>query len=597
MSEINSIEALRRANPVEPVDVESLSAHRVFDELFVAIVSVEPDDSPRATPDQAAIGDVPVPSRPVHRDRRILVASVAAVVVLAVILPVIIGGGHPGRPATTRWRGARPLPSGRTFALPRQTGSWELVDDLASSGWQQDTTGPPPGTVTCPTSSSCYALAGAYASPDDNAPLLSESLYVSGDLGLSWSVLPMPQGFQPSTPLSCADAATCSVGGTISGRATFLTTTDGGHQWGEDPVKAGGTLISLTCTSVTICNGVVAPPSDASLLAGMTTHQPPAESLVRTTDAGRQWTRYALPSPEEAVTSMSCVTGLHCLVVGYDVGMLSSTGSNEDGFVLSTSDGGTHWQAGRLPHDFGFAYLSTDVSCSGTDDCMALGGTTVAIPDPCVGNPPMPPPGSDGCSSGATMLASAVVTTIDGGATWRVRPFPTDVPLPMMSGVSCASNTVCWVPGTEAVPVVIGNVHDGGSAVMLGTTDGGSTWKKVTFTVPPGAPNPYGQSYMAIGALSCPTPTPVWPWVKRPRGRRAHRSTASCRVPRRREGSRRRLRLDRDRRARRGTGGDLGHQLVGAQPVAVAVDHGRDHQLVGLGLLEQGRQSGPDGVR
>ena len=42
------------------------------------------------------------------------------------------------------------------------------------------------------------------------------------------------------------------------------------------------------------------------------------------------------------------------------------------------------------------------------------------------------------------------------------------------------------------------------------------------------------------------------------------------------------------------TSDDLGHHLVGAQPVAVAVDHGRDHQLVGLRLLDQASQSGPD---
>jgi hypothetical protein len=30
------------------------------------------------------------------------------------------------------------------------------------------------------------------------------------------------------------------------------------------------------------------------------------------------------------------------------------------------------------------------------------------------------------------------------------------------------------------------------------------TWSKVTFIVPPGAPNYYGQSYMAVGAISCP---------------------------------------------------------------------------------------------
>jgi hypothetical protein len=71
--------------------------------------------------------------------------------------------------------------------------------------------------------------------------------------------------------------------------------------------------------------------------------------------------------------------------------------------------------------------------------------------------------------------------------------------------LGCASPTVCWLAGQEAVPVVIGNVHDDGSSVIVGTTDGGLHWNKVTFTVPAGAPNYDGQSYLSIGSISCPT--------------------------------------------------------------------------------------------
>jgi hypothetical protein len=39
---------------------------------------------------------------------------------------------------------------------------------------------------------------------------------------------------------------------------------------------------------------------------------------------------------------------------------------------------------------------------------------------------------------------------------------------------------------------------------VLGTTDGGSTWSRVTFRVPSSAPDYYGQSYMSIGSISCP---------------------------------------------------------------------------------------------
>ena len=103
------------------------------------------------------------------------------------------------------------------------------------------------------------------------------------------------------------------------------------------------------------------------------------------------------------------------------------------------------------------------------------------------------------------MLISAVVTTTDGGLTWQLRPLPADIPNPQLTTLSCASSTLCWLGGQEAVPVVIGNVHNDGSPVLLGTTNGGSSWEKVTFTVPPGAPNYDGQSYLSIGLIGCPS--------------------------------------------------------------------------------------------
>ena len=46
---------------------------------------------------------------------------------------------------------------------------------------------------------------------------------------------------------------------------------------------------------------------------------------------------------------------------------------------------------------------------------------------------------------------------------------------------------------------------DMGSPVLIGTTDGGSTWSKVVFSTPATAPNPTGQSYLSMGSVTCPT--------------------------------------------------------------------------------------------
>jgi hypothetical protein len=136
---------------------------------------------------------------------------------------------------------------------------------------------------------------------------------------------------------------------------------------------------------------------------------------------------------------------------------------------------------------------------------MALGWHNVPNIDECVGSPPQPPTNSEGCSSGALTQAAAVLTTSDGGATWQLRQLPSDVPLPQMYDVSCSGATSCWLSGEEAVPEHIGNSYDGRSAVLLGTSDGGTTWTKATFVVPQGAPNDVGgDAYLAVGQISCP---------------------------------------------------------------------------------------------
>jgi hypothetical protein len=139
---------------------------------------------------------------------------------------------------------------------------------------------------------------------------------------------------------------------------------------------------------------------------------------------------------------------------------------------------------------------------------MAIGLASIANPKQC-GPPPQfaPPPGGiDGsCNSAPTQLVSAVVVTMDGGLSWTTRPLPSDIPNPQLVAMSCPSPAVCWLSGQEAVPIVIGNVHDEGSSVIVGTDDGGKTWQRVTFSVPAGAPNYYGQSFLSIGPISCPT--------------------------------------------------------------------------------------------
>ena len=108
------------------------------------------------------------------------------------------------------------------------------------------------------------------------------------------------------------------------------------------------------------------------------------------------------------------------------------------------------------------------------------------------------------CSSGQTLI-SDIASSSNGGLTWTPDPLPADVPQPQLSGLSCPTDKECWAAGSDAVPEQIGNTQNGGSSVLLGTTDGGLSWSKVTFSVPTNAPNDYGQSYLSIGSIACPS--------------------------------------------------------------------------------------------
>jgi photosystem II stability/assembly factor-like uncharacterized protein len=99
---------------------------------------------------------------------------------------------------------------------------------------------------------------------------------------------------------------------------------------------------------------------------------------------------------------------------------------------------------------------------------------------------------------------SDIAATTDGGLTWKPEALPVNVPDPQLSGVSCASATECWASGSESVIQNVGGGTNDSSSVLLGTTNGGAAWSKVDFTVPAGAPNAYGQSYLSIGDIDCP---------------------------------------------------------------------------------------------
>jgi hypothetical protein len=110
------------------------------------------------------------------------------------------------------------------------------------------------------------------------------------------------------------------------------------------------------------------------------------------------------------------------------------------------------------------------------------------------------------CAATASPFTTPVVlVTTDGGLTWRTRTIAAKgIRLANLSEADCASATTCWVTGTQARQVAIGNSHFDDFALIAGTTNGGSTWSAVPISVPANLSNSEAQSYEGVGPLSCP---------------------------------------------------------------------------------------------
>lgn len=517
---------VRRFDPVALSQVEQVvNSDPVFDELREAIIS-GPHGSDELA-DEAGLSHW-LPHRSRHRGAFVVVAA-AAIAALVLGLVALGGGGAKG-PITVPSQAGSPTPihlHGKAGSIKQ--GTWRLLDDALNGNWQQNTSGPPGGYLTCPSASTCYEMSGHYASAMAGAPLLSESLYVSTDVGTTWSEFTMPQGFSPTSSISCGGPTSCAAGGTYGGKSVMISTQNGGTSFTISPLPSGvGNLYSLDCTSNDRCSGLAA---TSVYVAGHSD-----ATFLTSSDGGTSFTDLVIV-PGDSMESLSCSSSLDCTAVGTS----DALGSNDwtAGVVATTTDGGHNWTPGTIPSGFGINQYS-QLSCADALHCSVTGtiGIAVANPPQC-GYQPQPTNGStstttppspavhaiaqaestiasaanqkeDGaegfsCSSSSTTLIGDIASTVDGGHSWAPDQLPADTPQPMLNGLSCPTVSECWASGSDAVPEQIGNAHNGGSSMLLGTTDGGSSWSKVTFSVPNGAPNYDGQSYLGIGFITCPT--------------------------------------------------------------------------------------------
>jgi hypothetical protein len=456
------------------------------------------------------------PTRRVWRSAA-LVACVAVLVVAGALL-VQGGGGTPQ--------------SGR---MPLQSGTWRLADDVLSGTWSQYTSGPPRGSLSCPTVTMCYVMSGHYNSPYADAPLLGVSLYASSDGGKTWSAQPMPSGFAPTSQLACGSASMCAAGGTHGGVPVLAVTNDGGETWSLDPLPKGvGRLATLSCPTESFCAGL----ATNSKFSDISTDTTDATFLV-TADGGTTFTDRTLLKGD-SMQSLACSSDQDCTAIGWsDLGGPDNFGAQVS---ARTTDGGAIWTAGTIPEGLGVDGDSA-LSCSDAQHCWMIGLITIPNQNPpqCAGrsfpgvgatttpttsaqSPAVAAvaqaestatqqevqkeagSGQVSCRApGWPLFIGALASTSDGGLSWTPDPLPSDVPDPAFEGIACPSDSQCWVTGSDAVPRVVGTTSDGGQPILLGTVDGGATWSNVTFSVPEGAPDAYSQSYLSLGQISCPS--------------------------------------------------------------------------------------------
>jgi photosystem II stability/assembly factor-like uncharacterized protein len=447
-------------------------------------------------------GAQPGPARR-HRNRRrwpsrrVTISAVAVIVAVAAAVLVAVVVQRPptltGR-LTTSWEPSRPLPGGSHPAgVP--SGSWRLMSYLVTRGWQENTAGPEPGPLTCPTAAICYVEGDNSTSPSGPADM--NSFYVSTDGAQTWSVLPVPPGVTFSSALSCASATDCAAGGLYYGHEpVYLTTTSGGHSWTVSPLAAdAGQILDLECVTATTCRGLASAPANVAnqglemFVSGM--------HFVTTSDGGRHFT--VVPFPAGAsIQSITCPTASRCVAIGVHSHFNPRTGPDLDhGVLLTSDDGGLTWQQRAWPKGYGPGPVP-EVTCTDASHCAMIGFVERN--------------GREGNQFGYTSGQDAVQYTViafssDGGVTWTASTLPHTIPYPMMDALTCPTTQTCYAAGSDLIAQRIGNTYNAGSSVVAVTRDAGRSWQRVTFAVPAKVPGGMqGDSFMDIGQIQCPLP-------------------------------------------------------------------------------------------
>ncbi len=324
--------------------------------------------------------------------------------------------------------------------------------------------------------------------------------------GAGWSVVPSPNPPGPSngalSGVSCTAPAACTAVGMSTNGAgppfgVTLAERWDGTRWRIEPTPAPSAvrseLSSVSCGSAAACTAV-----------GSYTNGSGVQFVLAEGWNGSRWTIQPTPAlAGDYLSSVSCVSATTCMAVG-----------QSNGSVLAEAWNGTRWTIVPTPASVFVNAGLSGVSCTAATACTAVGytgnrllaarwnGKTWAI------QPTLNPAktqassfSSVSCSSVAACTAvgssnpdsGGYLTLAEGwnGKRWAIEPIPSpaETPLPIPSGISCASANACTAVGPES--------SDANGQVTWAERWNGARWAIQS------TPTPSGGAGSVLSGVSC----------------------------------------------------------------------------------------------
>jgi hypothetical protein len=238
------------------------------------------------------------------------------------------------------------------------------------------------------------------------------------------------------TSIACPSTSVC-LAVDPTGPPLVFVTLNGGGTWdeGSPPASLGvAQLGEISCFSVTACVAAGLDGSGDGQLVGITDNDGVLSFSVQ------------LTMPGDSLTGVSCPSSADCYAVGSD--------GEGNTLLEATTNSGSSWTAQTPPAG---TFEPAGVSCPNVSTCYAA-----------VVNGSVP----------------GIITTSNGGSTWKatIGAIPSDDDV--LAGISCSSSVDCVTVGVDS----------SGAAAAVGTSNSGTTW---TDQVVPG-------SLGELSAVSCP---------------------------------------------------------------------------------------------